>query len=227
MKIPPFKTIILVVLAAAVLAGYGAVSKRLNNPGVDIKPKSEALKQQLPTGKMTNIKKATLNPGRVVQLYTNKGLIEFVLFEKDCPNTTKRIANLVSKGAYNGVKFWRVDKNKLGKGELIQTSDAKVKVQPMGCEFRSSMTHAKGSVGMARGRDTNSNTSQFYILLEPRPALDLEYTNFGRLINGMDAAMKMEVGDVIRKATLRKLTDKDKKRFYEILQIESERRTDS
>ena len=220
---PNISRLLLFVVIAAALVGYAAISKRITDTAHNDEPRREELKQQLPSSASAPAKEATLNPGRVVQLHTNKGLIEFVLFEEDCPKTTERIANLVSKRAYDGVKFGRVEKN-----DLIQTDEARIKVKPMGCELLRGMRHAKGSVGMARiGGDYRSNTSQFYILLEPHPALDLEYTNFGRLINGMDVAMKIEVGDVIRKATLRELTDKDKKRFFEILRIESDRKTDS
>jgi len=219
---PSTSRVLLFAFLAAVLVGYAIISKQITDAGDDMRGKPEELKQKLPPRATAPREEATLNPGRVVQLNTNEGLIEFVLFEQDCPKTTKRIANLVSKGAYDGVRFWRVEKN-----DLIQTADAKAKVKPMDCECRRGMTHAKGSVGMARvGRDYQSNRSQFYILLEPHPALDLEYTNFGRLINGMDVAMKIKVGDVIRKATLRALTDVDRKRFFEKLKIESERKTD-
>jgi len=214
---PNTSRILLFVVMAAALVGYATISNRITDTAHDNAPRREELKQQLPSSASIPAKKATLNPGRVVQLHTSKGLIEFVLFEQDCPKTTKRIADLVSKKAYDGVKFGRVEKD-----DLIQTDEAKVKVKPMGCELVRGMTHAKGSVGMARGESHQSNTSQFYILLKPHLALDLEYTNFGRLINGMDVAMKIEVGDVIRRAALRELTEGDKKRFFEILRIESD-----
>ena len=166
-------------------------------------------------------KKATLTPGRVVELHTSRGEIDFVLFEKDSPKTTKRIADLVQKGCYNGVKFSRVE------NWIIQTDECKEKVKPMGIEVREGLSHAKGAVGMARlGNDFNSNTSVFYILLDPQSGLDLQYTVFGRLISGMDVAMKMQKNDVIKSAEVRPLTEADKKKFYEMLTIEAERKTE-
>lgn len=169
--------------------------------------------------KQPPLKTATKDPGRVVVLNTNRGTIEFVLFEKDCPKTTARIADLVQRGKYNGVKFPRAE------NWVIQTEQAKEKVPPMDIEVAKDLTHAKGSVGMARPADPHMNTSVFYITLEPAHHLDLQYTNFGRVINGMDTAMKIRKGDVIKTATVRPLTAADKKLFFEVLQIESDRKT--
>ena len=182
-------------------------------------PSKEQLEQMNKPRAAPEAPKASKAPGRVVVLSTNRGVIEFVLYEKDCPKTTARIAELVGGGFYNGVKFPRVE------NWVIQTQPAKKQVTPMGIEIVNGLTHAKGAVGMARPSDPNGNTSVFYIALEPAYHLDLQYTNFGRVTNGMDVAMKIKVGDVIKTAKLRPLTDADKKRFYEALKIESERKT--
>ena len=206
-------------LLIVLLAALGGLSAWLAAPPL---PKHERvdLNQQLPpsAGKVAD---ATLEPGRVVSLSTNTGTIDFVLFEEDCPNTTSRIVSLVEEGCYDGVKFERVEE-----GALIQNALCKKKVKGIDTEVRKRLTHAKGAVGMARiGRDYKSNTSVFYILMEPAPSLDLEYTVFGRVISGMDVVMKIRVGDTIRRATGRELTEADRKRFHEVLTIESDRRT--
>ena len=210
------------ILLALAVGGFAGVSHLLSRTTKGYKPQIEELKQQFPPSTRKDLKEATLSPGRVVQLNTSKGVIKFVLFEKDCPKTTKRIAELVDEGCYDHVKFGRVEKD-----TLIQTTKCKKDVPGMETELAKGMTHAKGSVGMARvGRDYESNTSAFYILLEPQPHLDMEYTNFGRLIRGMDVAMRIEEGDVIESAQVRPLTDADRQRFFEVLKIESDRRTD-
>ncbi len=210
------------ILLVVIVGGLVGMSSVLSRLAEDQGGHREELKQKLPPSRTQRVRDATMIPGRVVHLDTNKGVIEFVLFEKDCPKTTKRIADLVQEGCYDGVKFGRVVKD-----TLIQTAMCKKSVKPMGCEFASGMVHAKGSVGMARvGNDYGSNTSSFYILLEPQPHLDLEYTNFGRLIRGMDVAMSIVEGDVIQSAQVRALTEADNERFQEVLKIESDRRTD-
>ncbi|MCE5314741.1 MAG: peptidylprolyl isomerase [Armatimonadota bacterium] len=166
-------------------------------------------------------KQATMTPGRVVELHTTKGQIDFVLFEKDCPVTTKRIADLVTKGSYNGIEF-----NRIVPRRLIQTGPAKgnKSLERIGREFADGLIHTKGTVGMARMDDPNSATSVFYILIEPMPWLNYEYTSFGRLIRGMDVVISIRKGDIIKSAKLRPFTDLDKKALNEVLKTESERR---
>lgn len=166
-------------------------------------------------------KKATLEPGRVVELHTKKGEIDIVLFEKDCPKTTKQIADLVAQGAYNGVDFPRVVRN-----VLIQTGRAKSKkkVNTLHRELVDGLINTKGAVGMARTDDVNSATSVFYILIEPLQHLDYEYTVFGRLIRGMDVVTSIKKGDIITSAKLRPCTAADKKALSNVLTIEAERR---
>ncbi len=163
--------------------------------------------------------KATMEPGRVIEIKTTKGLIVFTLFEKDCPITTSRIADLVRQGLYDGVKWPRVE------GWVIQTAEAKSPVPGIGLELAEGLRNAKGAVGMARTDDVNSNTSVFYILKEPQPSLDMKYTIFGRLLYGMDVAMKIRPTDSIITAKIRPLTDKDRKRLGEVLAMEVERST--
>jgi cyclophilin family peptidyl-prolyl cis-trans isomerase len=57
---------------------------------------------------------------------------------------------------------------------------------------------AAGVVAMARTRDPNSATSQFYITLAPTPNLDMGYAVFGRVVEGLDVVKKIHVGDVMK-----------------------------
>ncbi|MFQ3549085.1 MAG: peptidylprolyl isomerase [Armatimonadota bacterium] len=179
----------------------------------------ERVELEIPHGLEEN-QKATMKPGRVVELHLDKGVIEFILFEEDCPNTTKRITTLVKDGFYNGLVFHRVE------NWVIQTGENdKAHFDGIGCEIKDGLVNAKGSVGMARAQSYNSNTTQFYILKEPSPWLDREYTVFGRVINGMDVVMNIEKGDKINKAILREANKEDLRKFNEVLSIESERKT--
>ncbi len=162
--------------------------------------------------------KATLELGRVVEFHTNKGVISFVLYEKDCPNTTKRIADLVSRGKYDGVKWVRQE------GCIIQTGPCKEKVKPMPPEYLLGLKHETGSVGMARiPADPNSATSDLYIISEPQPHLDMEYTTFGRVIKGLDVVLKIRKGDIIEKAVIRRHNNTDVELHKKLLKIDAER----
>jgi len=56
--------------------------------------------------------------------------------------------------------------------------------------------YTEGSLGMASaGKDTES--SQWFITHSPTPHLDGRYTNFGKVVSGMDVVHQLEVGDKI------------------------------
>ncbi|MHB9037009.1 MAG: peptidylprolyl isomerase [Armatimonadota bacterium] len=204
--------IIVAILLAGMFGAYNWLS------GTETQPERvEAVKPPASPPK----KKATMTPGRVVELHTKHGEIDFVLFEKDCPITTKRVADLVAAGGYNGIKFERVEPH-----ILIQTGAVKTNkpLSTIGREFADGLTNTKGTVGMARTNDPNSATSVFYILIEPLPQLNYEYTSFGRLIRGMEVVTSIKKNDKILSATLRPFNAEDKKALGKVLQTESERR---
>lgn len=202
-------------LLVVLLAVLGTLSWWLS--GAQDKPERVDLRPPPPptAPAQTKLKNATKQPGRIVVLNTTRGKIEFVLFEKDCPKTTARIASLVQAGAYNGVSFPRVE------NWVIQTEPARQQVPTMGVEVVNGLLHEKGTVGMARAANINSGTSVFYILLQPSHHLDLQYTSFGHVISGIDVAMKINAGDVIKTATIRPITESDKTRLNEALKIVS------
>jgi peptidyl-prolyl cis-trans isomerase B (cyclophilin B) len=165
--------------------------------------------------------KATLDPGRVVVLDTSKGIIEFVLFEKDCPKTTALIVRLVQQGRYKNIPFVRVKKN-----SIAETAACTKGIKPPPGEFLKGLLHEKGAVGLAKWSRPGEKSGAIHILLEPLHDLDYQYAVFGRLINGMDVVEKLRVGDIVKEATIRRLTNTDEKRLSRVLVIETERRTE-
>jgi cyclophilin family peptidyl-prolyl cis-trans isomerase len=63
--------------------------------------------------------------------------------------------------------------------------------------------HRTGSVALAHPGDPRRGDSQMYITFAPQPRLDGDYTVFGQVIAGMDVARKLQVNDIIRRATVR------------------------
>ena len=60
-----------------------------------------------------------------------------------------------------------------------------------------------GAVGIARGQDPAfNNDSQFFIVKKDSAFLDKQYTNFGQVIDGMDVAASVKIGDKIKKVTV-------------------------
>jgi peptidyl-prolyl cis-trans isomerase B (cyclophilin B) len=64
------------------------------------------------------------------------------------------------------------------------------------------LTHERGAVAMARSRDANSASSQFYIALEALPELDGNYAVFGRVVQGMEVVDRIQQGDKLTRARL-------------------------
>ncbi len=201
-------------LLAVLLIALGAMSFWMSKQPT--KPERVELKMPNNLDEITNPKRAktkiaTMQPGRVVVLNTNRGMIEFVLFEKDCPKTTARIADLVQSGSYDGVTF------KSAESWMIQTNSVAKQVSGIGIEVAKGLLFDEGSVGMARADDPNSNLSEFFIATKPAHHLDFRYTKFGRVISGMDVARKITVDDSIKTATIRPITDAEKKLLADFL----------
>ena len=69
-------------------------------------------------------------------------------------------------------------------------------------EFNSKK-HVLGTVAMARAQDPDSADSQFYICLSEQPHLDGNYTVFGQVIKRIDVVQKIDVGDIMKKVTMK------------------------
>jgi peptidylprolyl isomerase len=132
-----------------------------------------------------------------------KGTIEIALRPDLAPQHVERIKELARAGAYDGVVFHRVID-----GFMAQTGDVAYgkrdtfgqgmagtggsDLPDLPAEF-SGEHFAKGTVGMARSMDPDSANSQFFIMFEPAPHLDGQYTIVGEVVAGQ------EVVDALRK----------------------------
>ena len=135
-------------------------------------------------------------------LETNQGTLTLELFPDSAPKTVARFSELVKKGFYNGLAFYRVVPK-----FLVQTGDPSGggtggSGQNLPAEFNE-RKHGVGTVGMARRHDPDSADSQFYICLEPQPFLDGKYTVFGQVIDGLELLPKIQEGDTVRKLSLK------------------------
>jgi len=57
------------------------------------------------------------------------------------------------------------------------------------------LPHVRGAVSAARSDKEDSANSQFFIVFQPRLALDKKYTVFGRVIDGMQYVDAIERGE--------------------------------
>jgi cyclophilin family peptidyl-prolyl cis-trans isomerase len=133
-------------------------------------------------------------------LHTRKGRVELHLDVVEAPLTTWRFVELAQRGFYDGLTFHRVvpgfvvqggDPRGDGNGGPGYTQRCELGQRPYG----------RGAVGMAlAGKDTGG--SQFFVTLTPTPHLDGAYTQFGRVVEGMDVVEALRPGDVIERVEI-------------------------
>jgi len=142
-----------------------------------------------------------------VHMKTSMGDIVLKLFSKDAPKTVQNFVGLAtgekkwtnpttgkeeSKPLYPGTLFHRVIPE-----FMIQGGD------PLGTgmggpgyffedEFQSgSKFNRPGLLGMAKRPQPDTNGSQFFITVAPKPHLDGKYTLFGEVVKGFDVVQKI------------------------------------
>jgi len=111
------------------------------------------------------------------------------------PSHIERIKTLTRQGFYDGVIFHRVIERFMAQtGDPTGTGQGGSELPDLKEEFNR-MPHLRGTVSMARAQTEDSANSQFFITFYPRFSLDRRYTNFGRVIAGMDAVDAINRGE--------------------------------
>ena len=128
---------------------------------------------------------------------TVRGTIEFELAVVDAPQTSRNFMTLARKGFFNGLQVHRVVPN-----FVVQDGDPRGDGEGgPGYTIRDELNdrpYLRGTIGMALSwRDTGG--SQFFITHSPQPHLDARYTVFGHVVNGIEVADRIQVGDVIQR----------------------------
>lgn len=134
-------------------------------------------------------------------LYTEKGDVVIRLDPLSAPFTVSSIDSLTRAGAYDSVPFHRVVHNfviqggDVGRGDGFGGPGYRIPTEPSIKSFE------RGAVGIASsGADTEG--SQYFILHQWKPHLDADYTLFGTVVRGMDVVDNIQVGDLVREATI-------------------------
>jgi peptidylprolyl isomerase len=117
---------------------------------------------------------------------SNGGRVLIRLMPAWAPGHVERIKTLVGQGFYNGVVFHRVIDGFMAQtGDPTGTGQGGSPLPDLKAEFNA-LPHVRGTVSMARTNEPDTANSQFFIVFYPRFTLDRKYTNFGRVIGGMD-----------------------------------------
>ncbi len=111
------------------------------------------------------------------------------------PAHVDRVKTLTRQGFYDGVIFHRVIDGFMAQtGDPTGTGQGGSQLPDLTAEFNRA-PHVRGTISMARAQSDDSANSQFFVVFYPRFALDRKYTNFGRVIAGMDAVDAIERGE--------------------------------
>jgi cyclophilin family peptidyl-prolyl cis-trans isomerase len=139
----------------------------------------------------------TLKHDQQYRITTTKGEIILALEPEVAPGSCVAFDSLVTAGYYNGKAFHRVVPNFVAQGGCPRGDGyggmpwtLRTEIGPQG--------FVEGAVGLASaGHDTES--CQFFIMTAAAPHLDGRYTRFAHVVSGMDAAKKLQVGDVMQR----------------------------
>lgn len=160
-----------------------------------------------------------VNSETIVLIETNKGNIKCRLKDNDAPKTVANFVKLIKQNFYDGLTFHRVEKgfviqggDPLGNGTGSAEDDLELEIKckdgrmingetaPRDCV--PAVPHLRGTLSMARSKDPNSASCQFFITLGPTPFLDRNYAGFGYVIEGMDVVDSIVIGDKMTKVSI-------------------------
>ena len=136
-------------------------------------------------------------PNTVVIDVKDYGKITVELYPDVAPITVKNFKKLVNEGFYDGLTFHRIIEGfmiqggcPVGDGTGGQTDEKGNRVNIKGefseNNFKNTLNHTRGVISMARSKDPNSASSQFFICHDAAPHLNGKYASFGKVTDGMD-----------------------------------------
>jgi cyclophilin family peptidyl-prolyl cis-trans isomerase len=126
----------------------------------------------------------------IAKLETNHGDIEMEFTPEVAPNHVRNFLKLARSGFYEGSTFHRVIPGFVMQAGIPKDPSQEIRT-PLNAEF-SAAKHVFGTVSMARTKDPNSATSQFFICFGGRPDLDGNYTVFGQVVSGEATVKSVE-----------------------------------
>lgn len=143
-------------------------------------------------------------PQEIKKMSTTKAIIEtkfgaitLKFFPDVAPGHVKNFIDLAKKGFYDGTTFHRVIPGfMIQGGDPISKDPAARGVGTGGpgytikAEFNDK-PHKRGTLSMARAANPDSAGSQFFICVKDAPFLNRQYTAFGEVESGMEAADKI------------------------------------
>ena len=146
------------------------------------------------------------NPQNIAILNVECGNVIIELYPETSPIAVERFKTLINTKAYDNVAFHRVVKDKLVQaGDLefgrkdnldyVKIGSGQSGLGTIKSEIDNPFNYDKGSVGLARNKEYDTEDSQFFIILEDEPLYEGEYTPVGKVIYGLKALTKIKYLD--------------------------------
>ena len=121
----------------------------------------------------------------------NYGVVKLELDPNEAPLTVENFIKLAQEGFYDGLTFHRImdgfmiqggDPNGNGTGGSSENIVGEFAAN----NIQNNISHKEGVISMARARDFNSASSQFFIMVDDTPSLDGKYAAFGHVTEGQE-----------------------------------------
>lgn len=128
----------------------------------------------------------------MVLLSTSLGDITIECFPDSAPTSVENFLQYVDDGYYDGTVFHRVIPDfMIQGGGMTEDLERKPTRDPIENEADNGLKNTRGTLAMARTREVNSATSQFFINLADNDFLnhgvrDYGYAVFAHVVDGMD-----------------------------------------
>ena len=132
---------------------------------------------------------------------TSMGNMTVELFPDRAPTHARAFLRMAAAGVYDGTAIHRVARGFVIQGGYLPSRREPLEarqqayVRALPPEFNPT-PHERGILSMARGDDPGSATSSFFIVLARTPALDNQYTVFGRVVDGLGVLDTIEAAPV-------------------------------
>ena len=123
------------------------------------------------------------------------GTMKLELDAETAPITVANFIDLAQQGFYDGLTFHRIIDGFMIQGGAANAS-SKITPKTIKGEFSSNgvnnpIKHVAGVISMARAKNPDSASSQFFIMVGDAPHLDGSYAAFGRVTEGLEIALKI------------------------------------
>ncbi len=146
------------------------------------------------------------DPSNIAILNVGCGNVIIELYPEISPNGVERFKTLIKSKSYDDVAFHRVIKDKLvqagdlefgkkGNIDYGKIGTGKSGLGSISSEIDKEFDFSKGSVGLARTQQYNTEDSQFFIILQDEPLYEGEFTPIGKVIYGIKVLEKIKYLD--------------------------------